>query len=325
MTEPDRHVCPECTAPRTRQGTPTCDCTQRASDALRDVRTAEAAAAEDFDPLRIRPYVELEAGEVGTGTTALVPKYAPVPVTAPELSEGASAATMRLAAVPGGAVVGVGVEAEAGVGVRLDATPPRRRRRFVFLGVGGAAVTVLAAAGFASGFFMYESPSRDEAAPDLIRASVPDAPPSSASASPSASESSAAPVPAAPAPSPSTSHSPTAPPRSSPVAIPSSSATPTRTTTTENADDAVEATGVAPGDELEAQSLRRGDQGPEVTELQLRLTELALYIGEANGDYDSQVEEAVTRYQLARGLTADELGVYGRTTRTSLEAETTEP
>ncbi|MFE9764682.1 peptidoglycan-binding protein [Streptomyces sp. NPDC005808] len=82
---------------------------------------------------------------------------------------------------------------------------------------------------------------------------------------------------------------------------------------------------MAPGDETDTESLRRGDSGTEVTELQLRLTQLALYIGEADGDYDSQVEDAVTRYQWARGLTADELGVYGRTTRTSLEAETAEP
>ncbi|MFJ2826482.1 peptidoglycan-binding protein [Streptomyces sp. NPDC087263] len=318
MTGPNKHVCPECTAPRTPQGTPTCGCTQRASDALRDARTAEAAAAEDFDPLRIRPYVELEAGETGSGTSGLVPKYAPVPVAVPEVSEEASAATMRFAAVPGGVVAGVGV------GERPD-EPARRRRRFVFLGVGGAVVTVVAAAGFASGFFTYESPSRDEAAPDLIRASVPDASPSSASAAPSASESSATPAPAAPAPSPSTSRSASAPPASSSAATPSSSATPTRTTTTENADDAVEASGVAPDDETAVEVLHLGDSGPEVTELQLRLAELALYIGEADGDYDSQVEDAVTLFQRTWGITADEPGAYGRATRTSLEAKTAEP
>ncbi|MEV7344240.1 peptidoglycan-binding domain-containing protein [Streptomyces sp. NPDC093544] len=87
----------------------------------------------------------------------------------------------------------------------------------------------------------------------------------------------------------------------------------------------MEATGDASADEPAAQSLQRGDKGPEVTELQLRLRELALYIGEADGDYNGQVEDAVTRYQWARGITADELGVYGRTTRASLEAETSEP
>ncbi|MGW2044840.1 peptidoglycan-binding domain-containing protein [Streptomyces sp. NPDC001858] len=60
--------CPECGALRAPDNTPSCACAQRAADALRDTRTAEAAAAEDFDPLRIRPYVELDgatASETG--------------------------------------------------------------------------------------------------------------------------------------------------------------------------------------------------------------------------------------------------------------------
>lgn len=51
--------CPECGALRALDNTPSCTCAQRASEAQRDTRTTEAAAAEDFDPLRIRPYVEL--------------------------------------------------------------------------------------------------------------------------------------------------------------------------------------------------------------------------------------------------------------------------
>ncbi|CAM5517576.1 peptidoglycan-binding domain-containing protein [Streptomyces hirsutus] len=54
--------CPECGAPRNRDNTPSCACTLRASDALREARTAQAAEAEDFTPLRIRPYVELDDG-----------------------------------------------------------------------------------------------------------------------------------------------------------------------------------------------------------------------------------------------------------------------
>ncbi|MDX3248896.1 hypothetical protein PV408_45960, partial [Streptomyces sp. ME18-1-4] len=52
--------CPQCGALRAPDNTPSCWCAQRAAESLRDTRTAEAAAAEDFDPLRIRPYVELE-------------------------------------------------------------------------------------------------------------------------------------------------------------------------------------------------------------------------------------------------------------------------
>ena len=60
MSETQGHVCPECGAPRGVDNTPSCACTERASEALRDARTAEAAAAGDFNPLRIRPYVELD-------------------------------------------------------------------------------------------------------------------------------------------------------------------------------------------------------------------------------------------------------------------------
>ncbi|MEU0256666.1 hypothetical protein ABZ299_30265, partial [Streptomyces sp. NPDC006184] len=49
--------CPGCGTPRAPDRTPSCDCTERAAEALRETRTAEVAAAEDFDPLRIRPYV----------------------------------------------------------------------------------------------------------------------------------------------------------------------------------------------------------------------------------------------------------------------------
>ncbi|MYS25958.1 peptidoglycan-binding protein, partial [Streptomyces sp. SID7804] len=59
MEQPNGNPCPECGAPRNGDNTPSCGCTRRAADALRDTRTAEAAAAEDFDPLRIRPYVDL--------------------------------------------------------------------------------------------------------------------------------------------------------------------------------------------------------------------------------------------------------------------------
>jgi peptidoglycan hydrolase-like protein with peptidoglycan-binding domain len=62
-----------------------------------------------------------------------------------------------------------------------------------------------------------------------------------------------------------------------------------------------------------------------VTELQGRLAQLYLYVGERNGSYTREVTEAVLRYQWARGLTADPPGEYGRQTRRSLESETREP
>ncbi|MEU6989262.1 peptidoglycan-binding domain-containing protein [Streptomyces sp. NPDC046465] len=72
-------------------------------------------------------------------------------------------------------------------------------------------------------------------------------------------------------------------------------------------------------------TLREGDKGARVAELQARLAQLYLYIGERDGIYTSQVTDAVSRYQWARGLRDDAPGEYGRQTRHSLESETTEP
>ncbi|WP_405932475.1 peptidoglycan-binding protein [Streptomyces sp. NBC_00827] len=308
MNEPNGHICPECAAPRAPDGSPSCACTQRASDALRDARTAEAAAAEDFDPLRIRPYVELEPGDADTAVV-------PVSVAVPGFSDDASASTMRLAAVPAG---------PSGAGAPPDEPlRPRRRRRVALLGVAGAVVTVIGAAGFASGLFSYDTPSRDGALPDAVRASVPEASATSASASPSTSPSTSAP--AAPAPPPSTSPSPSPSHSSTASSTPSPSATPTLTPTTENATGSAEATGDESDDEGRTQTLRRGDQGPEVTELQLRLRQLAVYAGADDGKFDRDVEDAVRNYQLTRGITTDGQGVYGAATRTRLEGETAEP
>ncbi|MGA5071837.1 peptidoglycan-binding protein, partial [Streptomyces tuirus] len=81
MELPNGHPCPECGAPRQRDNTPTCACTHRAAEALRDARTAQAAAAEDFDPLRIRPYVEIDAGASGDPGGATAPSNNPADPT----------------------------------------------------------------------------------------------------------------------------------------------------------------------------------------------------------------------------------------------------
>uniref|UniRef100_UPI001F096155 peptidoglycan-binding domain-containing protein n=1 Tax=Streptomyces scabiei TaxID=1930 RepID=UPI001F096155 len=74
-------------------------------------------------------------------------------------------------------------------------------------------------------------------------------------------------------------------------------------------------------------TLRPGDDDPEVTELQLRLSQLGIYTGDIDDNYDSQVEQAVLVYQSSRGITKDqdEPGVYGLVTRERLESETKEP
>ncbi|MFF4059940.1 peptidoglycan-binding domain-containing protein [Streptomyces sp. NPDC001668] len=315
MAESSGHLCPECGAPRGADNTPSCGCTERASDALRDARTAEAAAAEDFDPLRIRPYVELD------DETAPVPK-APAPDV-----------TMPLRAVPPRPdPTDLSLFEATGTPSAPDETrgdrPRRTRRRTVLLATAGAAVAVVAAAGLASGLFAYEPPSRDRAAPQDVRPAVPDAPTTVPSASPSTATTSLRPSsapPSAPAsasrsasPSPSPSQSSAVPSPSSPSAPP-----PTPTASGGAADD--KASDADAAREAAPPVLRRGSEGPEVVELELRLTQLGLYTRKASGHYNEGVEDAVSRYQWARGVQPTEYGVYDLVTRQRLESETAEP
>jgi hypothetical protein len=356
-------ACPECGTPRAADNTPSCACGTRASDALRDARTAQAAAAEDFDPLRIRPYVELD----GAGEPSGAPDASDAPGDHPVAPPSDPDATMTLRAVDAGAGAGTGGDTEATSALPTPLAPstgspnahdlrlfdasataplprtdpeaegaggggrPPRRRKGVLLSAAGAVVVVLGAAGFASGLFSYDTPSRDGALPDDVRASVPD--PSTSEASPSAepSGSSAAPSPSA-SPSASASASPStgtsasaspSPSASSASPTPSRSAEPTQSTTTPPVDASPEAE--EDGDSGGGDPLRRGDQGSEVIELQQRLAEMKFYRGDFNGNYNRQVEDAVRHYQWYRGIYSDGVGVYGPDTRRRLESETREP
>ncbi|MGW2569503.1 peptidoglycan-binding domain-containing protein [Streptomyces sp. NPDC001537] len=315
MTDPKGHQCPECGAPRAADNTPSCGCTQRASDALRAARTAEQAAAEDFDPLRIRPYVELEDGDSEPFPPPAPPAVEATMPLRPVGSEVPSAGPLPL-------FEGAGTERTEEPNDEDDAAGgARRRRRTVLLGVGGAVVAVMTAAGMASGLFSYEAPTRDTALPDDVRASVPDVSPSPESASPSKSATPVRPAPAPPVRSASPSLSPS-PSATSASPRPSRSPEPARTPPTATASASI---GATDGRRTAPPVLRRGSEGPEVVELQLRLTQLGLYTGTPSGHYDQGVEDAVGRYQWARGITEDELGVYGAATRAQLESETTQP
>ncbi|MFC9465420.1 peptidoglycan-binding domain-containing protein [Streptomyces coelicoflavus] len=384
---PGRASCPECGTPRAADNTPSCACGTRASDALRDARTAQAAAAEDFDPLRIRPYVELDGAAEPSGT----PESSGASGASGERPDGPVSdpdATMTLRAVGAGAGAGAGADGGAGAGagagsrdggtkaapalptplapsagspsahdLRLfeasttaplprvsqpgpgtgDASggggrPSRGRRKGLLLSAAGAVVVVVGAAGYASGLFSYDTPSRDGALPDEVRASVPD--PSTGEASPSTEPSTS---PASPAPSSSPSPSPTAsasasasgsasasaspsPSASSASPTASRSAEPTRSPTAPAEDAPPESgeEGLAPGD---GPTLQRGDQGPEVAELQQRLRGMKMYWGDFNGNFNRQVEDAVRQYQWYRGIYTDGVGVYGPDTRRRLESE----
>ncbi|MEV6590035.1 peptidoglycan-binding domain-containing protein [Streptomyces acidicola] len=71
-------------------------------------------------------------------------------------------------------------------------------------------------------------------------------------------------------------------------------------------------------------TLREGDTGPEVTELQQRLRKIPNVYdnGSTSGTYDSTLTEAVARFQLWYGIRGDETGVYGNDTRLDLESRT---
>ncbi|MFD7130246.1 peptidoglycan-binding protein [Streptomyces sp. NPDC059894] len=211
-----------------------------------------------------------------------------------------------------------------------DERPHGRRRRTLLVACAGAAVAVVAAAGFASGLFSYETPSRDGSAADDVRAAVPDTSRSTAAASAPASRS-ASPSASSASPSPSESES-SSPSPSASSASPSASETaePSPSTPTAEATGSLTPeSGADEGDEADsspaATVLQRGDRGPEVTELQLRLRQLYLYNDDVNGVFTGRVEEALRNFQWARGIQGEELGVYGAATRAKLEAETKEP
>ncbi|MFG2728242.1 peptidoglycan-binding protein [Streptomyces canus] len=301
MSEPPVLVCPECGAPRAADGTPSCTCAHRASEAHLESRTAEAAAAEDFDPVRIRPFVE-----VGEKPADPAGEPEPAGLTA-DLSQ----------------VVEAGTEAEQEpspqppVEPPADGTPDRRRRRTVIVAAAGAAAAVLVTGGFVGGFFTYDAPSRDGSVAGGVRAGVPEAQPSSSGPSVTASSPTA------------TSTQSSQPPSSSPSAEAGDSASPTGIATPTGIPSSAAATATAaPGPTASSGRppvLGLGDQGPEVVELQLRLRQVGMYDGEADGDFDQQVESAVRTYQVTRFVLQDESGVYGKATRASLESETSEP
>ncbi|MFF3815626.1 peptidoglycan-binding protein [Streptomyces bluensis] len=335
--DPHRRICPECAAPRTLDGTPSCSCNRRASQALRDARTAEAAAAEDFDPLRIRPYVEL-GGEPERTPADAPPSTARQPDDVPTLAMPVASTTTR----PDSADVrlfedgtpepaGAEPETEPAKPEHTEATPPSppgrtpRRNRRVPLALAAAAATVLAAAGFAGGLFSYDTPTRDHALPDDLRASVPDtSADDEASSEPSGATPSAGPATNAP-PAPSDTSPSASPSTPDSSARPSSSPSPTPSAPSPSVTASESPGSDEVGEERSSRTLRLGDDGPEVTELQLRLRQVAVYFGDIDENFDEQVEAAVRRYQFTRDIDEDDRGVYGGATREKLESETEEP
>ncbi|MFJ8113565.1 peptidoglycan-binding protein [Streptomyces sp. NPDC096132] len=318
MSEPTGLVCPECGTPRAADGSPACSCARRAADVHLETRAAEAAAAEDFDPLRIRPFAE--------------PSVAPE--DAEDLPERGSSrdepdGSQDLDAVPAPAADVAPLPTEQSPPPSSPPPPSasadgdqggrRRPRRLVLTAGVAAAAAVAVTGGVLAALFTYQSPSRDGAGPDDVRASVPAG--AAGTGTPSSTPSgTASPTQTSESPTASPSATPSESP-ATPTGSPGPTASPTGTGATATATSAPAPTqsgGQAP-------VLRPGDSGPEVTELQLRLEQAGFYDGEADGEFDGEVEDAVRGYQIARLVLADESGVYGKATRRSLESETSEP
>lgn len=376
------HACPECgrrTAgePGTEHRVP-CRCGAGApsarltEDEQRAARTAEIAAAEDFDPLRIRPYVTLtdhagaaedgaggpRSGSSGTwegaasGTwegsaswtgTPEADAAGAVGAAGAAIDPGAAATTMPLFLGGDGPDAGTGVgvgspggathpvpdgsrrrTATAGPVFDPDPVRPRRRRPFGALAVGAAVAAVVGTAAFAGGLFGGDD-STDEALPEATT-SVPDTEDEpAASVAPSPSASTAPPRTQSPSATPSTSPSASASPTKSrePSPTATTSASPTASASpAPDGDPPPAAPSAAPPAGLTGGSLRPGDRGPEVAELQHRLKEVWLYTGPPDGNYDDQVRSAVAVYQSYKAIQGDPTGVYGPNTRRALEAET---
>ncbi|TQK44250.1 putative peptidoglycan binding protein [Streptomyces sp. SLBN-118] len=290
------HQCPECGTPRDAEGAagPGCACAERAADAVRAEREADAVRAE-FDPLRVRPYVTLqhvaESGAAPDGATVPLPR---VVDAAPHDEPDAPGAEM---------LDPVNL-------TRVNFTPVRHRRRkrsYKGLIVAAAAVTVAGTVVYAGGLFSGDDddekalPDRGTVAPTNLMPDLPTAGPTrtaspnaSASASRTAATSSASATPSSAAPS----------------STPSPSTA--KVTAALSQDPQPQSSG----------TLRSGDSGPAVVDLQQRLAGLLLYIGPMDGEYDQSVADAVRSYQNSRHVKGDPKGVYGPKTRRALEAET---
>lgn len=363
------HICPECGTDN-RPGTgPGCACTarpahggtafaqqasgphhlsdeeraaeqQRIAQQHHSGRSADFAAAEDFDPLRIRPYVTLG----GEDTAAAGPPQGQGQGQgqeeghAPGGQPGDAATTMPLfldPAGPGplpdpthpGGTAGF-ADDTALLTAGPDPVQPRRRRPFAALVAGAAVITVVGTAAFVGGLFNGDGAREadlDQALPSTVASlpeeSVEPSAPESASASPSPSRTTSG------SPSASASATRSASPSASASASRSASASPSRSADASSpaatAGSSNPAAVAPPAQTQGGPTLKFGDSGPEVAELQRRLQEAwVLRDGPLDDEYSERVRSAVREYQIWRNIEGDPEGVYGPNTRQVLEGAT---
>ncbi|NED83769.1 peptidoglycan-binding protein, partial [Streptomyces sp. SID11233] len=211
------------------------------------------------------------------------------------------------------------------------------RSPFAALAAGAAVAAVVGTAAFVGGLFNGDSNGDVDLDP-VLPSTVASLPEESAAPSPSTTASaSTSPSRTAPA-SPSTSAGASASASASGSGSPSASTSASASASTGPSAPATASSPVSTGDAAdtdgsepaappalseEGGTLRRGDHGPEVAELQRRLQEIGLFMSTADADYTDRVEDAVHRYQRYMYIHGDDDGVYGPNTRRALEAITT--
>ncbi|MFJ6181040.1 peptidoglycan-binding protein [Streptomyces sp. NPDC092295] len=285
-------LCPDCGTPRAADDRPGCDCGNARETAAGSAagRAAEIAAAEDFDPLRIRPYVTFDAESEAPRSFRTA---GPLPPLAP---------TGGPAAPP---------PPPAGAGEDHPAPPPVRRKPYRAVAIGAAAVAVIGTAAFA-GKVLSRDAGEERARPDAAHTWLPSMSPADASPS----------VTPTPTPTPTPSATPPAAAPPPPAPAPSASRPAGTKTASPSAPKPVNEPSREPGRTPAGTSLGPGDSGPEVVRLQRRLAEIRLFHGDPDGRYDDRVAGAVTLYQSYKRIDGDPRGVYGPDTRRALEADT---
>lgn len=337
--------CPRCFAPPGEDGHPDCACAAR-EDTAGSPPSEVTEPADEGDQMHVRPYVSL--GTVAAGEPASPdssPDEAPartaeLPVVDGAEPEGRDGRTGGTADVS----TGGGPAGRAGSGGPADppnppgpadpATPdedpePAGRRKGVLLALAIAVVVAVVAVTAGVAVLGGDDTSGPRATPEA-RAALPSAAGSddrSGSASAPAGTDGTASASPGVSPTPNVSDSPSS------TTSPSedTSASPDQGPTGGSAASASESGQVT---ESPAESappagppvLREGDTGPEVVELQKRMSQLLLrYLGRPDGTYDAELGRAVARYQKDRDITTDPSGVYGPATREDLESRTKEP
>ncbi|MFI8392612.1 peptidoglycan-binding protein [Streptomyces sp. NPDC085540] len=278
-----------------------------------DASAGWAAAPAQFDREWIRPYIAPHEPAPGDGPTAMNTATVSWVVAQGPYESGPP---------PGGDAFGQPVFMSRPSGHRAH-RPAKQRRP---LRVTAALATLIGSAAIAGTYAFARSQDAGEAtaqapASRLDVLDVEDEPstPPEASRSPG-------PLPSAPRRSPPTAGN-------SPVRTPSASAPSTPATGTPTGTNAAPATGrqsggpstvppspASPTTPSEKPTLRRHDTGPQVVDLQRRLTQLGLWSLPQRGRYDQHLDDAVQRFQAKYGVRGDPPGVYGPATRRRLES-----